>query len=248
MNKRVFTHENLENLSLNDFVPLSREELDHLKVRRVQEGDVLEVLDGQGHRGIGVYKSKNLVFQKISETCEAPSPRIHLFIGQIKFQNWEWLLEKCAEFGVASIQPFISEFVEKNWVVKGTQKRERQLRFLIDAVKQSGQPFCPQLGFPRPLAELIQEHATPPRIKHLVAMEPSKDLPSPIIPKPLSDNAMNQVALWVGPEGGWSDKDQHSLMKLDPTWISFPHGTFRTETAALFFMSNILYSTSDGNL
>jgi len=249
MIKRIFSHEKLSQFDLNESIPLSPEEINHLKVRRFKKGDTVEVLDGQGNIAQAHFDGKRFIFERILNTHSLKNPKIHLFIGQINFQSWEWLLEKCAELGVFHIHPFISEFVETKWVEKAEKKQTRLQRFLIDAIKQTGQPFLPQLSQPRALDDLIQQYRGPPlNGKHLIALEPgtAPELTPSHLPKP--DSAPGHLGLWIGPEGGWSPKDIQPLKKLDPQWISFSNTTFRAETAALFFMSNILYSTSNGNL
>lgn len=256
--KTSFLDHDLSTCHPGDVLSLEREEAHHLfTVRRAQKGDVILVLDGRGHIAEVRCEKKNVVFTRLVKTYPRPKTAIHLYAAQLKLPAWEWLLEKCTELCVTSVHPIISQYVEPRVVETARHKAERLRKFCIDGMKQSGSPFLPELKEPQTLAHAVDRCARglTPTHRHMMAVEPHADLTQgqahatarghDRLPSDLRN--ATDITLWVGPEGGWGAEDRKTLDRLSPFPVTFAQVVFRAETAALFFISNILYSVADGH-
>jgi 16S rRNA (uracil1498-N3)-methyltransferase len=159
------------------------------------------------------------------------------------------LLEKCTELGVSEVVPLQSQYVESHLVEQYQKKRVRFERFCIDAMKQSGSPFLPKLRPCVDLQDAVQSLAQ--EGLHCLAVEPHRaHEPTHAFGRgsALPNDLSQRVCLWVGPEAGWGPKDEGQLARLRAHPLTFADVVFRAETAALFFISVIRYSASDGFL
>ena len=100
-----------DNISKNCFT-LDAEETHHaLNVLRLQVDDEIWLLDGVGIAYRGIIKNNG---QEVSGEITAESPgfsvpkvKMHLAVGLIKKDRFEWLLEKAVECGALSITPLL---------------------------------------------------------------------------------------------------------------------------------------------
>ena len=80
----------------------------HMRVRRIEPGATVRLLDGQGGRAMGVLRR----LAKTSATVEvgdveqvAPAPALHLLVPIADKDRMLWLAEKATELGIASWRP-----------------------------------------------------------------------------------------------------------------------------------------------
>ena len=146
-----------------DDVTLTGAEARHLAgARRAEPGARVELLDGRGGLAVAevMAAERGSVRLRVIERRREPAPSPHVILVQAlpKGQKLDWILQKAVELGVAEIAPVATAHCEAK-IVPGRDKQGRREQILIEAAKQSGNPWCPVLHPPRPLADFL---AAPP--------------------------------------------------------------------------------------
>jgi 16S rRNA (uracil1498-N3)-methyltransferase len=199
-----------------------------VRVLRVEPNQQFEISDNQ-HRYLAtvVTARKNEVVFEIDEQLPdlAPVPEVTLYASIFKFDHFEWLLEKAAECNVHTIVPVIAERTDKGLDQAAPKRAERWERILLEASQQSRRMQLPVLREPCRFAEAISESAT-----HRVILDELRQGP-PLMT--LSLRPGDSVAVFLGPEGGWAERERHAA--LDKGWraMSLGPNVLRAETAGI---------------
>ena len=177
-----------------------------------------------------------IIFKKQSRS--EPKTKLNLFVALTQREKFELILQKCTEIGVSSITPIISERSLVNKPVDWNKKRERWQRIIKEAAEQCGRGYIPQLSEPQSFINAIQLPAT----FKLIAWETENQLDLKQI---LRDEPVKQIALIIGPEGGFEEKEIQQA--IESGWVPFSLGKriLRMETAAMIASALILYELDD---
>jgi len=215
-----------------DEVLLSDRSIVHqiVDVLRLRNGDPVILLDGTGIEFHGVIKSsikKQLIIskervKKISKTSEV---NVHLFAALIKKDKFEWVLQKATELGVTRITPIITDRTEKLSI-----SMDRADKIVREASEQSERADVPFLDEPISLKEALSICETIPVILHLGV---------PRINVTQLRETQN-VAVFVGPEGGFSDRDLEQFKRKHAQVVSLGEQVLRAETANVAICSLLL--------
>ncbi len=137
--------------------------------------------------------------------------------------RWEFLLEKATELGIRAIQPVTSERTERE-----SFNQDRSERILRAAVKQTKRARMPELrelsSFNAALSEAIKEG------RKLILLHEAADNASTLS---RSQTSKDSLAIFVGPEGGFSDSEVESASKFGAEITSLGVRRLRAETAAI---------------
>ena len=205
-----------------------------------RRNDIIRIIDGQGN----VYTAETLHTPLNRSSSEArihthtfhpkPSPALVLFQGLPKNDKMELILQKTTELGVTQIVPLHSERA----LQKPSQNRyARWHRVLISATKQCKRAWLPELSeaqqFEASLAQLekfsrcllLSPHVEGQHIKTVL-----RKIPNP-----------NAIALFVGPEGGFSNQEITAAIKNGCVPVTLGRNILRTETAAITAVAVITY-------
>ncbi|HEV7919631.1 MAG TPA: 16S rRNA (uracil(1498)-N(3))-methyltransferase [Thermoanaerobaculia bacterium] len=225
MNHRFHTP---QPLAIGETIDITGEELHHAaRVVRVREGEEVELFDGRGAAALGVVRvihrdHVTVELLRNIEAREAPVA-IRLALAIINLEKFELVLQKATELGVRTLIPLITERIELR-PERYRGKSERWNKILFEAVKQSGRAVIPNLEEPVEFAEVVKRD------------EPKLLFDADCVPRPAPE-ALGEVTLLIGPEGGWTDAElalarQHNcwLEKLGPRRL-------RAETAAIAAMT-----------
>ena len=160
------------------------------------------------------------------ETEEMPV-RIALFAALIKFDRFEWIIEKATELGVESIRPVETARSEKGLLEAAQKRSERWQRVVREASQQARRVRAPEIlpavRWQPPGAEaagwryFLEEAQAPPLLRTL----------------PADRQRLAQVALVTGPEGGWTDAEREAAAAGGWQPVSLGPNVLRAETAAL---------------
>jgi 16S rRNA (uracil1498-N3)-methyltransferase len=168
-----------------------------------------------------------------------PSCAITLVQSLIKPQAFEWLLEKITELGVARLVPLISE---RSVVRYHPEERARKLdkwRWIaIDAMKQCGNPWLPEIDAPLELDSFLSRNSH--FDLHLVAsLEPGAVRIRDAFSRCCESlkRCPASITVWVGPEGDFSSGELSKICATGATPVSLGPLVLRAETAALFAIS-----------
>jgi 16S rRNA (uracil1498-N3)-methyltransferase len=216
---------------------LDPDELHHLlRVRRVRPGESIEVLNGRGAVAlceIGKTTGKSLEIALLNRIRhEPPALRRHLLVAFPKGKTLPTLLQKAVELGVAEITPLLTEHSEVGRD-RAEQKMDRLDSVLVEAVKQSGNPWIPVLNPPTPLDEAIGRGSS--TVQRLcAALQPNSESLWTLMTDRLVPEGSMEV--YVGPEGDFSEPEYALLRESGCFFISLGPLVLRVETAASLVM------------
>jgi 16S rRNA (uracil1498-N3)-methyltransferase len=146
------------------------------------------------------------------------SKRVILVQSLIKKDKFEWVAQKTTELGVTDIIPVLSDRSEK----RGLDEKRLQ-KIIIEATEQSGWGRVPNLHPISSLEEVLRRLSTQNISLYTLDMEGGTT----------PDKANEDVALCVGPEGGWSAVDRELFKKYTVKSVSLGGSILRAETAAI---------------
>lgn len=212
---------------------LAGDDARHLsRVLRASPGQRYEISDNHALylAEITEATAQRVVFRIIEALEFAPPPvAITLLAALIKFDRFEWIVEKATELGVAKIIPMNCERSEKGLAQAAEKRRERWQRVAREASQQSRRVNLPEIAAPAAFQPALKAPA-----KYRFALEENPGAP-PLLTATLSidRHAGDAVALAVGPEGGWTDDERAHLARAGFTAVSAGFQIMRTEAAAI---------------
>lgn len=202
-------------------------------VLRLEAGDKIIVCDGNMHEAEALItnSTKELIELELGEIKKndaEPERKVTLYIAQLKSDNLELAVEKTTECGVSEIIPIVSERT-----IKKSYKEERLQSIAKEAAEQSGRGMVPILRPGMEFKEAVQ-HAIH-TAQHTLILH--KDGP-PIAQMTKPFGTTESIAIFIGPEGGWSTPEIVYAQKLSfeggpISLASLGTGTLRAETAAI---------------
>ena len=229
-------------------VQLNGETLHHIRdVCRMRIGSKFEVLteSSQAHFVEITQETKHESIAKIIETrtiAPLPKPHLHLAISVPKFATLEAVLEKAVELGVSRVHPFYSDF---SFVRKedGTleKKRPRWEKIILSATQQSGRGELMPLNQAQPLDKILATFNQSGHSAGLFAYEGAGQLHAKEALRQLRQANPAEVWLFVGGEGGFSDKEVEKFQQVNLRPTTLGSQVLRVETACLALLSIIKY-------
>lgn len=212
-------------------VTLGEEAAHHMRVRRLETGMRVRLLDGQGMSGEGTLttlaKRHAMIAVDRAVTVDPPSA-IHLLLPIADKDRMLWLAEKATELGVASWRP-VSFKRSKNVNPRGegsTFQQKVRAR-MVSALEQSGGAWLPAM-YP----DATVEHAIAARPDGVAVVMDAGAPPLLEVLRRANDLTMG-VTVVVGPEGGYEPSERAALEKGGFHPASLGASVLRFETAAL---------------
>jgi 16S rRNA (uracil1498-N3)-methyltransferase len=199
-------------------------------VLRLRAGDAVHVFDGRGHERaarvaeVTPRRVKLALLHAIAPLAEPPVP-VTLACAFPRGSRGDWIVEKATELGVSRIVPIAAG---RAVLEPGDGRIERWRRIAIEAAEQCGRAVVPEIG-----------GDVPPDARMLVA-DPRA---TTTMRAALAGSPAPAVAVFVGPEGGWSDGELDALIARGATAVSLGPRTLRVETAALVAVATVIDAT-----
>jgi 16S rRNA (uracil1498-N3)-methyltransferase len=183
----------------------------HLRrVLRLRDGEPITVTDGAGAWRTGAFVRDRLEPDGEITVEPKPEPRLTLATALPKGERAEWLVQKSTEIGIDGIVLIDAERSVVRWDGdRAARNLDRLRRIAAEAAMQSRRVWLPEIDGVRPVGEVLDGMA---------AAEPGGRAPRP-----------SDVAIAVGPEGGWSDDE----LSLAGDRVSLGPHVLRVETAAV---------------
>jgi 16S rRNA (uracil1498-N3)-methyltransferase len=213
---------------------ITGENAHHLtRVLRVEVGQKFEITDNQRAWLASVESArKDLVRFDVIEEIPA-GPELHsltLYLALIKFERFEWAVEKATELGVTRIVPVEANRSEHG-LFAGAQKRaERWKRIARESSEQSRRLRVPEIGDPIRLSEALNDSSTHRCWLDVVYSEQAQAGAKPLV-NAFAFHAGESAALSIGPEGGWIDAERRQFSDAGWTAASLGPSILRAETA-----------------
>jgi 16S rRNA (uracil1498-N3)-methyltransferase len=200
------------------------------RVLRATPGQLYELSDGTSLWLARIERvSRNAVDFALVEQLPAHPPKLHttLLLAIVKFDRFEWALEKATELGVSEIIPLSAARSEKALVARAAKRALRWQKILLESAQQSRR-LCPPLlrSAVRP-AQVFAEVGA----RHVVPLLLSELPNAPSIHGVLAAKKTSSAALAVGPEGGWTDDELAAARSAGFLEASLGANILRTETA-----------------
>ena len=215
---------------------LRGDELHHLQhVMRAKPGDAIELVNGKGVLALARVKTINNseAVLEIEKKIETPPSSHQIILAQafLRPALLDWVIEKGTELGATEFWLFPGEQSEKKEITPHQMQRLHQLT--IGGLKQCGRLHLPNLVIKPSLLAWEKPAGT------LLFGSLSSDA------KSLEDRYPSPVMMVIGPEKGFTEKEQSFLeTKLQATPVTLNLNTLRAETAALCALSLLSWSLS----
>jgi 16S rRNA (uracil1498-N3)-methyltransferase len=213
-------------------------------VLRAQSGQLYELSDGSAAWLARVESvARNRVEFALVEPLPAPQPAadLTLLLSIVKFDAFEWAIEKATELGVARIVPLAAARSEKGLLAAAAKRSQRWQKILLEASQQSRRLRLPILDT---LAMPEDAFAAQTANVRLLLSE-RNDAPS--IRSCFSPDNRAQTAavvLAIGPEGGWTGDELSSARAAEFHEVSLGQLILRTETAVIAALATLNYILS----
>lgn len=210
-------------------------------VLRAQKGQLYELSDGSAAwlgriESVGRDRVEFALLEQLP--VSQPAVEIMLLLSIVKFDAFEWAIEKATELGVSVIVPLAAARSEKGLLTAAGKRSQRWKKILLEASQQSRRLYVPVL---EDLAKPGQAFAAHTDAFSLVLSERSE---APPIRKVLEGAIAAKAVLAIGPEGGWTDDELAAARAAGFREASLGQFILRTETAVLSALSVLNYALS----
>ena len=207
-----------------------------VEVLRLKEGDAVSLFDGAGRVASArlCVVGKRRVEAEVSAVAQAAAPagRTTLVQALPKGKLFEWILEKAVELGVSRVVPLLTErTVVQLEGAERERKREKWERVVVEACKQCGQNWLPEVSLPMTLPLFLKE--SPPPAAIVASLHPGA-LP---IRAALGPVVKEDALVFVGPEGDFTPQEMERMVAWGARPVTLGDIVMRVETAAMFCMS-----------
>ena len=213
------------------------------RVLRAQPGQVYELSDGSTVRmGRVENVTRDEVEFALMEVVPSNQPAVHttLLLAIVKFDAFEWALEKATELGVGAIVPVAAARSEKGLIAGSAKRAERWQKILAGASEQSRRVRIPELSESVRPADAFR--ATNAELKILLSERPT----APALRQALTAAPRPaRVALAIGPEGGWTDEEFAAALRAGFDETSMGKLILRTETAVTAALASLNFALED---
>lgn len=216
---------------LKKFSILDKDLLNQWKnVFRFHKGDTVVLFDGSGEEFHAVFhkltgKDAELEVVETVENLKKSCREVVLFASILKKDNFELVLEKATELGVSFIVPIISDRTVKKEI-----REDRLARIIHEATEQSGWTRPPKLHEPVTFEEALNSFESVPKI---IFDEDGETFHKAQLPE-------GKFGIFIGPEGGWSDKEKELFKQKNIQVCTLGDQTLRAETASIAILSLLL--------
>jgi 16S rRNA (uracil1498-N3)-methyltransferase len=212
------------------------------RVLRAEPGQVFDVLaNGFLRRAEITHVSEGEVTFALGEELEADAALpVHLLLAVIKFDHYEWGLEKATELGAARITPVLARRTDKHLAQAAAKRVDRWRKILLNAAQQSRRSDLPEIDDPVPLKAAIAQVVAPHKLL-LAETEEQNTLAAALENHRLPDGPDAEhnraLALAVGPEGGWAPEELDHFTAQGWHPVTLGPRILRAETAAVATMA-----------
>lgn len=228
-----------------DRAHLAGESAEHLaRVLRAEPGQLYELSDGCSAwlARVDCVSSSGRAGARVEfalvEPLAAREPAVHveLLLAIVKFDRFEWAIEKASELGVAEIVPLDAARSDKSLVAAAGKRIARWRKILVESAQQSRRLTVPLLHEPAKPAAAFARPSAPLRLlfSERPGAKPLRDL---LVPP-----AQPRAVIAIGPEGGWTDQELSAARSAGFVDVSLGENILRTETAVAAALSIISFA------
>jgi 16S rRNA (uracil1498-N3)-methyltransferase len=194
---------------------------------RVEPGQRFEISDNhQAYLAqVTEAKGERVVFQVLEALPAVLSPvSITLCASLIKFDRFEWIIEKATELGVDRILPVEATRTEKGLFDASRKRSGRWARIARESSQQARRVRVPEI-----LPAVRLENCLAESAGHRYFLDESQ---APPLLREIPSERSDSAALLIGPEGGWTDAERQLAVSAAWQPVSLGPLVLRAETAA----------------
>ncbi len=241
----------------DETVALPRDEGEHLtRVLRLGVGETVSVFDGRGHEFLArvvAAARRDVQVQLLSRIEPARESAVSIVLAQavLKQDKMDDVVRDAVMLGASAVQPLVTRRTEVTAaaLVRGA-RLDRWRRVALASAKQSRRAVLPEIRTPLTLESYLAE---PPLSLRLMLVEPAAEraggageageaggnggfaVESMRVLRELQQPA--DVALLVGPEGGWTDGEVLLGAGAGARLLSLGHLTLRADAVPVAAIS-----------
>jgi 16S rRNA (uracil1498-N3)-methyltransferase len=216
------------------------------RVLRAEPGQLYELSDGQC---LWVARTESVGRDEVQFTLVEQLPatvapvRIEMLLAIVKFDRFEWALEKATELGVDEIIPLAADRSEKGLLAAAAKRAERWKRILAESAQQARRLRIPGLADASKTREAFRASAAPLKLmfSERSGAQPLRDVLDPVAVTPRQNEAA-RVVIAIGPEGGWTDAEFAAANEYGCVEVALGANILRTETAVCAALAAVQYA------
>src|ERR1039458_4624981 len=225
-----------------DEILLRREEKDHVRSRRLRDGDEVVVLDGKGLRARGKLTRSGTAVTHLSfeESSSSPSllpgepaNSVTVLLACAEPARVEWAIEKGTECGAAGFVLLDAERSQRSHVAALSKRIPRLIRIAEEATKQCDRTIVPFVEGPKSTEEFLGGL----RGETLIVADPGG---APIASFAPGIPAGRELVVAIGPEGGFTPAEFSSFAEKSPVFLSLGPRILRLETAVVVALARLV--------
>ncbi len=225
-------------------VILAADEARHLRdVLRLKTGDEVYVFNGMGREfRCTVSNTRRDAAELLIEAEVEPAKpesqlQLNLCVALLKGEKFDLVVQKATELGVTKVVPLITRYADIHLrnEADASKRVARWQRIALEAAKQSGRGFVPEISAPVAFDALLASVKDDLRVMFsergggaLSSLPPSQS-----------------VTALIGSEGGWSDEEIEQAGAQDFHIVTFGGRILRAETAAITVTALLQYLFGD---
>jgi 16S rRNA (uracil1498-N3)-methyltransferase len=209
------------------------------RVLRAQRGQLYELSDGErvwlGRiESVGRDKVEFALLEELP--AHQPSLDVTLLLAVVKFDMFEWAIEKATELGVTTIVPLAAARSEKALLSSALKRAQRWKKILVEASQQSRRVRVPVLA---EVTKPANAFSSPEDCLRMILSERTDARPMRNV---LEGQRASKATLAIGPEGGWTDAEFEAARRSGFQEASLGKLILRTETAVVTALASLNYA------
>ena len=218
---------------LNSVIMLEDEEFHHLvNVMRSKVGENVCLFNGDGNFYFGEVKSINkknaeIIIKSCIKSTSEPNVKLTIYQALAKGDKMSLVMQKITEIGASNLMLFESEFCD---VKANTHRQDRLDSISISASKQCGRATIVNTNGIYKFKDVIEHIKDYDAFYVAYEAEDGKTLAKSLIE---NKNNLQNIAIMIGAEGGFSEKEIKQLKENNAIIVSLGNRILRTETASI---------------
>lgn len=232
-----------KNINEDTIIITDIDEIKHIsKVLRLKVDEKIEISDGEAYEYIGKiteiakdYVEVEIIEKKLFQ--REPSAKITIYQGVPKQSKMEYIVQKSVELGVCNVIPVFTERTVVQDKGNFDKKVERWSKIAYESAKQCKRGVIPIIGNPLSFDEMLSQIQD----KDLVLFLYESEIDIKIKDILRKFDKAKQIAIIVGPEGGFSEEEASKAVSSGAVSVSLGKTILRTETAGAVALAIVLY-------
>lgn len=236
----IVNKEDISKISENS-IEIFGKEVKHIQVLRHNVGDVIIINEYDCKITSMHSHSIELEILQSTKSIGIPNIDVTLYIGMLKNDKMDFVVQKAVELGVKNIVPFFSKNVIVKLDEKGRVKRMEKFQIVAnEACKQCGRTDTVKICNMEDFNNII--NAQKEYDACILAYENDKTSLKDTINNIKENKKAKSISIIIGAEGGFEKSEVDKLQKNNNLYcVSLGTRILRAETAALNLLSIVMY-------